>query len=526
MANTVTTIRSQINNAEQFREKFSEANPTISYVFIGNHLAYQNEDSPEEINDTLKDQKNVWDKMFAAKRVTGNDVELVVPRINWTGSTRYRQFDDTIEYLTLLSSNTELNLKPMYVITSERNVYKCLSNNSNSLSTIEPTGDYSTSNGVIDTGDGFRWKYLYNIKPANKFLTNEWIPVPSSKEQLDYGMNSLGIVDGELTTIVVSDGGTNYTHANINVSSFSSGTNRLSISNTTLVLDDFNIQTLSNLNNMLISGLGIRPGSYISGINASTGIITLSSNTSANGGGTTNPTSLRTRVVIEGDGIGAEASAFVGSSGNIANIKITTVGTSYSYANASVYGSGSGANTRVIISPKFGHAFNPVKEIGGKNVMIAVRIGEIDSTEDGLISSNTNFRQYGLLRDPHKYGSTSPVTSNQANTVISQTTNLSLVAGSEYQLNEFVYQGIQSNPSAYGYVIDQTESTVKLTGVRGIMLSGQNLSGANSLVQRTIVTVRNPEFQPYTGDILYADNFVAIDREEGQAEEIKFVLKF
>jgi hypothetical protein len=58
------------------------------------------------------------------------------------------------------------------------------------------------------------------------------------------------------------------------------------------------------------------------------------------------------------------------------------------------------------------------------------------------------------------------------------------------------------------------------------MISGQNLTGANSLVQRTIVTVRNPEFEPYTGDILYADNFVAIDREDGQSEEIKFVLKF
>lgn len=526
MANTVTTIRSQINNAEQFLEKFSEANPTITYVFIGNHLPYQDEEIPDEINDSLRDQKNVWDKMFAAKRVTGNDVELVVPRINWTANTRYRQFDDIIDYSILLSSNTEQNLKPMYVITTARNVYKCLSNNSNAISTIEPAGDYSTSNGVIDTGDGFRWKYLYNIKPASKFLTNDWIPVPTSKEQLDYGMNSTGIVDGELTTIVVSNGGTNYTHANINVSTFISGTNRLTVANTTLVLGDFNIPTLSNLNNMLISGLGIRPGSYISAINAATGIITLSSNTSASGGGTSNSLSLRTRIDIEGDGVGAEATAYVNGSGNVANIKVTTVGTSYSYANATVYGSGSDANTRVVVSPKFGHSFNPAKEIGGKNVMISVRIGEIDSTEDGLISSNTNFRQYGLLRDPHKYGNTSPVPSSQANSVIAQTTNLSLVAGSEYQLNEFVYQGIQSNPSAYGYVIEQTESVVKLTGVRGNMISGQNLTGANSLVQRTIVTVRNPEFEPYTGDILYADNFVAIDREDGQSEEIKFVLKF
>jgi hypothetical protein len=55
----------------------------------------------------------------------------------------------------------------MYVITSARNVYKCVSNNASANSTVEPSGDYTTSNGNISTGDGFVWKYMYNVKPSN-----------------------------------------------------------------------------------------------------------------------------------------------------------------------------------------------------------------------------------------------------------------------------------------------------------------------------------------------------------------------
>ena len=527
MANTVTTLKTRFNTAEQFKESFSETSPTISYVFIGNHLPYANESVPSDIEDTIKDEKTVWNNMIGGKKITGNDVEHVIPRIDWTSNTKYKQYDDISNYESLLTSNTTLNLKPMYVITSQRSVFMCLSNNTSANSTVEPTGDYSTSNGVIDTSDGYRWKYLYNIKPSNKFITDDWIPVPTSNIQLDYTISSLGIVDGELTTIDVINGGSGYRHANVNVVSFVSGTNRLQISNTTIVLNNFNIPSLSNLTNMSISGQGIRPATYISSVNVASGFLTLSTETNGSGGNTS-PLSLTSRVDIQGDGTRAEGRVYLNESGNVANIKVTTVGINYSFANAVVYGSGTGANTRVILGPKYGFGYNPAKQLGAKNIMVSVRVGEIDSTEGGVISSNTNFRQYGILRDPHKYGETSVVSSANANAAITQTTNLNMVAGANYQQNEFVYQGTITNPSAYGYVIEESvsEGIVYLSGVRGIIVPGLNLLGANSAVQRTVVSVKKPEFQPFSGDILHVENVTAIDREDGQAEDIKFVLKF
>ena len=523
------------NNAEQFKESFSESiNPTVAYVYVGNHVPYANEASPDIISDTNRGEKVVWDNMFAAKRVTGNDVQLVIPRVNWTSNTKYRQYDDTIDVVSLLEEEPGTNLKPMYVVTTDRNVYKCVSNNASGISTVEPTGDYTTSNGNIGTADGYVWKYMYNVKPSNKFLNGSWIPAPTSTSALDYGVNSTDVVDGELTSIVVTNKGQNYRQsANIRVDSFTTGQTTLRLSNTANVIAIFSIPVLGNLANMSISGIGIPSGTYISDISNTTGVITLSTPASAIGGNANNVT-ISTRVYIAGDGIGAAANAVLSNTtsgvpaeyANISKIIVDTIGTGYSSANVAIYGSGSGATARVILPPKFGHAFNPAKELNANNVMVAVRVGDLDSTEGGRISIDTSFRQFGLLRDPYKYGSSNVVTSATANSVISQTVDLDVVAGFGYTLNEYVYQGSPTDPVAYGFMHAQTTNGVRLTKVKGTFIVGLPLIGETSGRSRTVTSVGVPEFEPYTGDILYIENTTKVDRADGQAENIKLVISF
>jgi hypothetical protein len=43
---------------------------------------------------------------------------------------------------------------------------------------------------------------------------------------------------------------------------------------------------------------------------------------------------------------------------------------------------------------------------------------------------------------------------------------------------------------------------------------------------RAVVVVKNPEFEPYTGDVLYVENIARTERTDGQAENIKFVVRF
>lgn len=535
MPTSISTRKLSYNSAKLWRDAILNASTNtcpVLYVTIGNSVPFNNEASPDSIVDTINAEKQAWDNIFAAKRATGNDVELVIPRVNWTSNTKYRQYDDTIDVEDLITPNTTQNLKPMYVMTNARNVYKCLANSAGANSTVEPSGDYTTSNGNISTADGYIWKYMYNVKPSSRFLNIDWVPAPTSINALDYGVNPTGVIEGELTTIVVTANGINYREAsNVRFDTFSSGATTINITSIANTVNLFGIATLSNLANMSISGTGIASGTYISAVAFANGLITLSTAASSSGGGSNNYT-ISTRVYIDGDGIGAAANAVLANTtitanSNVTRINVTTIGTGYTRANAFVYGSGTGANTRVIIAPKFGHASNPAQELMSNTVMVAIRLGEIDSTENGLISVDTSFRQVGLLQNPYKYSSNSRVEVSNANTVISQTVDLGVIAGTNYALNEYLYQGSSaSNSSAYGYLNAQTSNEVRLIKVTGTFVAGLPLFGATSGVSRTVTSVTNPELKPYSGDMLYIENAVKTDRADGQAENIKLTISF
>lgn len=96
-----------------------------------------------------------------------------------------------------------------YVLTDDFNVYKCLDNNNNAISTYKPTG---TVVDPVIMPDGYMWKYLYSIPIAlrNKFLTDVYMPVVNSIRSQFYS-------NGEILNLNINNAGQNYTFANISV---------------------------------------------------------------------------------------------------------------------------------------------------------------------------------------------------------------------------------------------------------------------------------------------------------------------
>ena len=96
------------------------------------------------------------------------------------------------------------------VMTDEYNVYKCLDNNNNAISTYKPIG---TVVDPVIMPDGYMWKYLYSIPIAlrNKFLTDVYMPVVNALRGQFYS-------GGEILNVVLENNGQNYTFANIVVS--------------------------------------------------------------------------------------------------------------------------------------------------------------------------------------------------------------------------------------------------------------------------------------------------------------------
>jgi hypothetical protein len=204
---SVFTKELSITNVESFKSSISD-DKTRLYFTYGKSTPWANESDPLQANTTVKAFNEIWNNMIGGKLITGNDIKNVIPRYDWKANTVYTAYDDTYDILT---SNSVF-----YVVTDEFNVYKCLSNNSGSISTVKP--DSVIQNNFFQTNDEYIWKYMYTISAAERlrFTTDEYIPVKTITENdnsLQWNVQQAA-VDGSLSSIVVTNPGSGYLDVN------------------------------------------------------------------------------------------------------------------------------------------------------------------------------------------------------------------------------------------------------------------------------------------------------------------------
>ena len=244
----IITNKFRLNNAEQFSESFSETANNVYYLGIGRpqpfgtvtrpdgRTDYEGTDSlPTTPSDSMGREFYTYDDLVAAKRIQSSDVSFVIPRRNWTSGTIYDIYrHDYGEYTTgstsvKQSSNsgaTNLYDATFYVLSSARNVYKCLDNNNGAASTDEPTG---VSTSVITTTDSYKWKFMYTLSAAQQasFLSTDFMAVsPNSSPGSDQSNVISAAVDGSIDIIKIKSagsGGTNGTFTNIPIRGDGSG---------------------------------------------------------------------------------------------------------------------------------------------------------------------------------------------------------------------------------------------------------------------------------------------------------------
>ena len=213
----IITNKFRINNALQFYESFSEATATTYYLFIGrahawasdadvqgNTITEGTDASPPTPNDDISAEFYNWDDMLGAKIIASTDVSYCIPRRNWTTGTTYDHYEHNISATNTSNSGaTNLFDSTFVVMNSAYAVYKCIENDSNTASTVEPT---STSNSIVTTGDGYKWKYMYSLTSAEtlNFMSTDFIHVSTDSTV------TAAAVDGALDTIEVVAGGSSY----------------------------------------------------------------------------------------------------------------------------------------------------------------------------------------------------------------------------------------------------------------------------------------------------------------------------
>jgi hypothetical protein len=226
-----------------------------------------------------------------------------------------------------------------------------------------------------------------------------------------------------------------------------------------------------------------------------------------------------TTVTITGDGIGATANVTTSSEpGTITRITVTNPGSGYTTATVAISGDGASANGRAVISPKGGHGADAIEELGGKYVMLNVRL---DGNESNTHSTANEFRQVTLVRDPYEYGTSTRALSS----VYRQTFRYTIGSPSDnYTLDETVSDG--ANTAKVVEWDDVNNYLFVTLPLNQTFANAATLTGASSSATGTIVAIANSGLQPYSGELLYVENRVPIARAADQIEDVKLIVQF
>lgn len=207
----------RIKNAENLINSFNGPNGEArSYVFIGRASKWDEEIaipmvprqlagdmSPPYPENNFKDFYKVHDQMLSLKRIFDTDVFHMIPRVSWTSGVTYDMYrHDYNEFRRSTSNAKNLYNAVYYVITQTRDVFVCLDNNKGVPSVVEPR---SITEEPFYTTDGYQWLKVYTV-PSIDFdihSTNNLIPIVDE--------SVVSTVSGSIHTVVIESAGNNYT---------------------------------------------------------------------------------------------------------------------------------------------------------------------------------------------------------------------------------------------------------------------------------------------------------------------------
>tara|TARA_Y100000592_G_scaffold91248_1_gene151094 strand:+ start:29 stop:1420 length:1392 start_codon:yes stop_codon:yes gene_type:complete len=218
----------RIHNARQFEESFGEGADTY-YLAIGRPQAFANDQAfndgtdsapPTPVDDVGQIEYYAYDDFLSAKKITSSDVTLAAIRRNWTTGTVYDYYrhdygdiNSAGATITADSGASSLYDSLFYVVNSTFDVYKVIDNNGGAASTVEPSGNKSTS--VFSTGDSYKWKYMYSLTASEQsnFLSTDFMHI--STESTDFSTTAGAIEHVKITN--AGSGGSNATYTGVNI---------------------------------------------------------------------------------------------------------------------------------------------------------------------------------------------------------------------------------------------------------------------------------------------------------------------
>ena len=491
------------------------------YFFVGKTTEWPVDAEPETPLDTESYTGQTHRNMMFVKRVQSSDAVMMIRRIDWVAGTVYDHYDDV----------DDLSAKDFYVLTDDMRVYKCLNNNDGAASVNKPNSTDVTNAFVLP--DGYVWKYMFRVEASDqlKFLSPDFIPV---RKMAGVGV-PLFDINGEIDDITVTSGGTGYDSADLpTILIHGDGVGATAVP----VVTDDEITDITITNQgygysfayieIVDNGTGTGALAEVSLGSVPVSLVQESIEAAAVSGTVDRINLLEigenyspgdVLVTITGDGSGAEAFAFVNELGRIERVDVTNPGTGYTFAEISfnnILGFGSGATATATVSPFYGHGANPVKELFAKTVCLSVNL--TNDTTDYFF--NNDYRQLGIVKNPLNdemanfmadTGTTCYVVTVDDTAVYSNDDSISTDGGGRFIVAQ----------------IKEATNEVYLLPVIPVITEASVLTNnRTSVTGLTINSLTEPDVINTTGEILYIENRLPINRQADQVEKIRTVINF
>jgi len=413
------------------------------YVFAARQSPYEDDEATAANTIDNEYESNIFmhEEMMFGRKITANNVIPMASKTVWQANTLYSKYDD---------KDTQLIEKSFYVLTSENKVYKCIENNNDGRSTIEPT--HIELGYPPKESDGYRWLFLYEINNSDflTFATDNFIPIFQNANVKN------AAIEGSIFYFAVEANGSSYpadsgTISTLNNNNFVIGIDSDSSSTNGFFSNCALIITNDTTNQTYVKEIR----EYVSNSSGNFAIVKTPFNT---GDVANNQPYIISPYVKINSKTGSNCIAYAimqnvsntTFTGSIQKIEIVNPGKNYKQANVNIQtstGFGSGAVVRAVISPPGGHGFNVVDELYCQSIGIGMQFSNSATFSH---SSEVEFRSVGIIKNPLA-----------ANT-ITGTGTMDLVADSTSVTGTGTYFTAQVNVGDYIVYLDEEKEVTEV----------------------------------------------------------------
>jgi len=528
-----------ITNAKNFESMISFPLANV-YVMVGRSTEWANSLNPSILDDLeIEEPYDTTNYKFKAlkdgiilKRITGNDVQPVVPRVDWEPDQVYFAYNQTAN---------------LFVKTVETQISNGTIN-ANSSTVIANGFFFINSNPVVVSGDFIRIdeeiKEVVTVNTIGDFLT---VNSSFASTYTDQNIFKLQFSDLQYSNKFYVRNNEDQVFKCLFNNNDASSTIMPEISIDGQLPENPFVETAdgykwkylytipSGLKNKFFSEKYmpvIRDNIvFDNAVNGRIDIVKiLDGGSGYYDGSTVNNYSV---VEVTGDGRNANFSVDV-LNGTIVEVNILDGGRDYTEAAVTINDPlqqfiGVDATLEAVISPQYGHGADVVREIGASNQMISVDFqddveGNYPVTSDGT----DDFRQIGIIKDPKLANGSFATASIYPMTTKIFTSDPPI----NYSHDEFVYVGSDFDTAVFTARVvhfDDNQNLLYVNNLRGnvnAILTETIYQKDSPSVFAKVFAVERPDINILTGEMLYVKNRNKIVRSLDQTETVKIVVEF